>query len=376
MHASTVSDTDHATLPPDSVTPLPDFATRLVRWQRHSGRHDLPWQVRDPYRVWLSEIMLQQTQVATVLDYFERFTARFPTVQALAAAPEDEVLAAWSGLGYYRRARHLHRCAQIVVETHGGVFPQTAESLATLPGIGPSTAAAIAAFCFDERAAILDGNVQRVLCRSHGVADPVPSTATTRKLWSLARSLLPQAPDIAAYTQGLMDLGATVCKPRQPSCGACPFAGDCRARLSGDPQRLPLRRPTRKSRPMRHTVMLWLRQPSTGLNWLERRPPQGIWPGLWSLPQFDTAQQALQFAARLGQVIGHQELATVRHAFTHFELTILPLRVELQARPGAAEPQGQWLDLDEATRLGLPAPVRSLLMQPIAAAPLPSLLQG
>ncbi|MDD5001192.1 MAG: A/G-specific adenine glycosylase, partial [Thiomonas arsenitoxydans] len=159
---------------PFTAPTLPHFASRLVRWQRQHGRHDLPWQVRDPYRVWLSEIMLQQTQVATVIDYYARFTALFPTVQALAAAPEDAVLAAWSGLGYYQRARNLHRCAQIVVQTHGGAFPQTAESLAALPGIGPSTAAAITAFCFDERAAILDGNVQRVLCRSHGIDDPVP----------------------------------------------------------------------------------------------------------------------------------------------------------------------------------------------------------
>ena len=373
----TVPDTDPTARVADAVQPLPDFAGRLVRWQRQSGRHDLPWQVRDPYRVWLSEIMLQQTQVVTVLDYFARFTARFPTVQALAAAPEDEVLAAWSGLGYYRRARLLHRCAQIVVETHGGAFPQTADSLATLPGIGPSTAAAIAAFCYDERAAILDGNVQRVLCRSHGIGDPVPSTATTRKLWSLARSLLPEAPDIAAYTQGLMDLGATVCKPRQPTCSACPFIADCRARRSGDPQRLPVRQPTRKTRPERSTVMLWLRNPSGGLNWLEKRPLQGIWPGLWSLPQFDATEQALQFAARFGRIIGHRELAAFRHAFTHFELTILPLLVDLQVQPGVAEPKGQWLDLDEATRLGLPAPVRSLLMRQMAAtdAPPPSVLQ-
>ncbi|MGA8009466.1 MAG: A/G-specific adenine glycosylase, partial [Thiomonas sp.] len=214
------------------------FSARLVQWQRQHGRHDLPWKVRDPYRVWLSEIMLQQTQVAVVTDYFARFTARFPTVQALAAAPQDAVLAAWSGLGYYQRARNLHHCAQIVVETHGGAFPQTAEMLATLPGVGPSTAAAIAAFCFDERAAILDGNVQRVLCRSHGIDDPVPTTATTRKLWALARLLLPEAKDIAAYTQALMDLGATVCKPRQPLCMQCPFQTDCRAHRSGDPQRL------------------------------------------------------------------------------------------------------------------------------------------
>jgi len=367
---------DSAPAAPFTAPTLPDFASRLVRWQRQHGRHDLPWQVRDPYRVWLSEIMLQQTQVATVIDYYARFTALFPTVQALAAAPEDAVLAAWSGLGYYQRARNLHRCAQIVIQTHGGAFPQTAESLAALPGIGPSTAAAIAAFCFDERAAILDGNVQRVLCRSHGIDDPVPATATTRKLWSLARSLLPEAQDIAAYTQGLMDLGATVCRPRQPACTECPFATDCRAHLAGDPQRLPVRKAARKSRPQRSTVMLWLRNSPDGLCWLEKRPQLGLWPGLWSLPQFDAPEQALQFAAQIGPVIGQRELAPFRHAFTHFELTVRPLLVDVQAQPRAAEPQGQWLDLEQAARLGLPAPVRSLLLQqvPPADAPPPAVL--
>lgn len=345
----------------------PHFARRLVQWQRQYGRHDLPWQVRDPYRVWLSEIMLQQTQVAVVADYFSRFIARFPTVQALAAAPQDAVLAAWSGLGYYQRARNLHRCAQIVVEAHGGAFPQTAERLAALPGIGPSTAAAIAAFCFDERAAILDGNVQRVLCRSHGIDDPVPSAATTRRLWALARSLLPDAKDMTAYTQGLMDLGATVCKPRQPLCRQCPFAADCRANLSGDPQRLPVRKPSRNIRPQRSTVLLWLRCAPGDQIWLEKRPPQGIWPGLWSLPQFDTPELAVMFAAQLGRVVSQRELPTIRHAFTHFELTARPLLIDLDPTPQAAEPQGQWLSLAQAALLGLPAPVRSLLLQPVAA---------
>ncbi len=347
----------------------PDFSSRLVRWQRLHGRHGLPWQVRDPYRVWLSEIMLQQTQVAVVAGYFVRFIARFPTVQALAAASPDAVLAAWSGLGYYQRARHLHRCAQIVVEAHGGAFPQTAAMLATLPGIGPSTAAAIAAFCFDERAAILDGNVQRVLCRSHGIDDPVPAAATTRRLWALAHSLLPEANDIAAYTQGLMDLGATVCKPRQPLCMQCPFETDCRARRAGDPQRLPVRKPARSARPQRSTVMLWLRSLPHGQTWLERRPSQGIWPGLWSLPQFDDTEQATVFAAQFGRIVSQRELPTFRHVFTHFELTARPLLIDLHATQQAAEMSGQWLSLAQAEQLGLPAPVRGLLLQPIAAIP-------
>jgi len=347
----------------------PHFATRLVQWQRQHGRHDLPWQVRDAYVVWLSEIMLQQTQVAVVADYFARFIARFPTVQALAAAPPDAVLAAWSGLGYYQRARNLHRCAQIVVERFGGTFPQTARELAALPGIGPSTAAAIAAFCFDERAAILDGNVQRVLCRTHGISDPIPSAATTRRLWALAHSLLPEAVDMAAYTQGLMDLGATVCKPRQPLCMQCPFAADCHARLSGDPQRLPVRKPSRGARPQRSTVMLWLRSVPGEQTWLEKRPPQGIWPGLWSLPQFETLEQATVHAAQCGRMVSQRALPAFRHVFTHFELTVHPLLIDLDAPQQAAERQGQWLSIAQAVQLGLPAPVRNLLLQNMATAP-------
>jgi len=339
------------------------FAARLVQWQRTHGRHDLPWQGRDVYHVWLSEIMLQQTQVAVVIGYYTRFIARFPTVQALAAAPQDAVLAAWSGLGYYQRARNLQRCAQLVVQQYGGEFPRSARELAELPGIGPSTAAAIAAFCFGERAAILDGNVQRVLCRSHGVADPLPGAAATRKLRALAQALLPQSADIAAYTQGLMDLGATVCKPRQPLCAQCPFGTDCRARSSGDPQRLPQRKPKAAARRQRHTVMLWLRHRADGTLWLQRRPPQGIWPGLWSLPEFASAQQAVEFAARLGRVVAQRELPAFAHAFTHFDLTAQPLQIDLDPAPLAAEPHGRWVAPTAAADLGLPAPVRALLQR-------------
>jgi A/G-specific DNA-adenine glycosylase (EC 3.2.2.-) len=207
------------------------FASRLVAWQRSHGRHDLPWQAStDPYRVWLSEIMLQQTQVSVVLSYYPRFLQRFPHVQALAEASEDAVLAQWSGLGYYRRARNLHRCAQQVCSEHGGHFPHTAKELQQLAGIGRSTAAAIAAFCFGERAAILDGNVKRVLSRAFVLPASVSAAAETRALWSLAESLLPEQA-IQTYTQGLMDLGATLCKPRKPACAQCPFASDCAVHL-------------------------------------------------------------------------------------------------------------------------------------------------
>ena len=348
--------------PPEAAV-LPQFAARLVQWQRAHGRHGLPWQGRSAYHVWLSEIMLQQTQVAVVTGYYTRFVERFPTVQALAAAPQDAVLAAWSGLGYYQRARNLQRCAQLVVQRYGGEFPRTARELAELPGIGPSTAAAIAAFCFAERAAILDGNVQRVLCRSHGISDPLPDAAATRKLRALAQALLPAASDIAAYTQGLMDLGATVCRPRQPLCAQCPFAADCRARNGGDPQRLPQRKPKTAARQRRHTVMLWLRNRADGTLWLERRPPQGIWPGLWSLPEFAGRPQALAFAARLGAVVAQRELPAFAHAFTHFDLTAQPLQIDVEPATTAAEPAGQWIAPQAAAALALPAPVRALLLR-------------
>ena len=235
-----------------------DLASDVVRWQRTHGRSGLPWQgSRDPYRVWLSEIMLQQTQVSTVLDYYPRFLARFPDVSSLAAAPQDDVLGLWSGLGYYSRARNLHRCAQDVMALHGGRFPADAATLQTLPGIGRSTAAAIAAFCFGERAAILDGNVKRVLTRVLGFDEDIASASATNRLWDQATALLPQhAADMPAYTQGLMDLGATICSTRKPACLACPLSERCVARREGEPERYPVK--TRKLK--RSAQSLWLLQ--------------------------------------------------------------------------------------------------------------------
>ena len=357
---------------PQDEAPAPDdaartagpaaFAARLVAWQARHGRHDLPWQGGDPYRVWLSEIMLQQTQVAVVIDYFGRFVARFPTVEALAGAALDDVLAAWSGLGYYRRARNLHRCAQLVVETHDGAFPRSAAALAALPGIGDSTAAAIAAFCFGERSAILDGNVRRVLCRAFGIDAPAGTAATNRRLWTLARSLLPEGDAIASYTQALMDLGATICKPRRPQCASCPFEADCEAHLAGVEADLPKRRSRKPHRPRRETVVLWMRSLADDRHWLEKRPPSGIWPGLWSLPQFDAEAQAVAFATRFGRVEDRRWLEPVRHGFTHFELTLRPLRVDVDVAPHAADPAGgAWMRREEALDSALPAPVRTLL---------------
>ncbi len=335
---------------------VPDFAGRVVRWQRQSGRHGLPWQGgHDPYPIWLSEIMLQQTQVATVLPYFQRFMARFPDVRALAAAPLEEVLALWAGLGYYARARNLHACARQVVERHGGRFPRTAAGLAELPGIGRSTAAAIAAFAYGERAAILDGNVKRVLCR-HFAIEGVPVGKVEKALWSLAETLLPAGPEMGAYTQGLMDLGATLCQRGRPRCEPCPVAESCLARQQGRQESLPTPKPTKTQR-RRQAVFLLLTDGEHVL--LERRPPAGIWGGLLSLPE------GLDLLPRWG--LGDlmlEPLPPREHVFTHFRLEIRPLLGRVAAMPLlAGEPGLLWLPLAEARDAGVPVPVARLLAE-------------
>ena len=333
------------------------LAARVVRWQRQHGRHGLPWQgTRDAYRVWLSEVMLQQTQVSTVLDYYPRFLARFPDVATLAAAPLDDVLALWSGLGYYSRARHLHRCAQAVVQQHGGAFPPSAAALATLPGIGRSTAAAIAAFCFGERAAILDGNVKRVLTRALGFDGDLASAAEEKRLWALAEGLLPPR-DVDVYTQGLMDLGATVCLARKPACDACPLAGDCVATREGEPTRYPVK--TKKlGRGRRRHALLWLARGEAV--WLVQRPATGVWAGLWSLPEFDAAAAEACVEGWPGR---GEWLPNIEHALTHFDWTLQPLHWQLPPRAKTPPnlPEGRWFTHEEALALGLPAPVRRLL---------------
>jgi A/G-specific adenine glycosylase len=339
------------------------FAAAVVAWQRVHGRHGLPWQgTRDPYRVWLSEVMLQQTQVATVLRYYEPFLRRFPDVQALAAAEEGEVLARWSGLGYYARARSMHRCAMAVVAQHGGRFPGTAAALEALPGIGRSTAAAIAAFCFGERAAILDGNVKRVLARATGFRRDLALPAAERELWAAAEALLPdRAADIAAYTQGLMDLGATVCTARAPACPACPLLARCEAARAGDAAALPLktRRITRRAIA---SALLWLEHGAR--LWLVQRPPRGVWAGLRCFPAFD---DEADLAARVQDWPGRGErLESIVHVLTHRDWTLSPLRWRLPERTPAgvlrevadAMPEGGWFTREEALALGLPAPVR------------------
>lgn len=339
--------------------PATAFATRLIAWQKRHGRHDLPWQnTRDPYRVWLSEIMLQQTQVATVIPYYQRFLARFPDLATLAAAPVDEVMAHWSGLGYYARARNLHACAQAVMAEHGGEFPRQPEAIAALPGIGRSTANAIAAFCFGARVPILDGNVKRLLARHAGIEGWPGSPAVESQSWRYAESLLPKA-DVDTYIQAQMDLGATVCTRSKPKCDLCPVAEDCIARRDGRTAELPTAKP-RKPLPERETTMLVLLEQGRVL--LLPRPPTGIWGGLLSLPELDNDADAGKEALRLGcRIVAKRKLASIAHTFTHFRLTITPLLCEVSCAPATTEPGARWLSAQELAQAPLPAPIRKLL---------------
>jgi A/G-specific adenine glycosylase len=307
--------------------------------------------------------MLQQTQVATVLGYYERFLQRFPDVGSLAAAPLDDVLALWSGLGYYSRARNMHRCAQVVAAQSGGRFPATRKALEQLPGIGRSTAAAIAAFCFGERVAILDGNVKRVLSRAFAFEGDLANARDERLLWELAESVLPTR-GIDAYSQGLMDLGALVCVTRDPDCGRCPLRTTCAAAAAGTQTRYPIKSRSLKRGRREH---VWLRLEWRGRLWLVQRPERGVWAGLWSLPEFDS--QAEFARASTGWPGGGEAGTTLTHSLTHFDWTLHPVRWALPHRSAAARvqaivgqwPTGRWFTLDEAIRLGLPAPLRKLL---------------
>ena len=345
--------------------PSAELATQVVRWQAAHGRNHLPWQnTRDAYRVWLSEIMLQQTQVATVLEYYTRFLARFPDVRQLAAAAQDEVLALWSGLGYYSRARNLHRCAQIVVHQYGGEFPRTVDELAALPGIGRSTAGAIAAFCFGARAPILDANVRRVLTRVLGFGADLAEAKNERALWQQAEALLPRqdlSHAMPRYTQGLMDLGAGICLPRNPNCLLCPLQEACVARRDGNPQDYPVR--TRKLKRSAQAWWLLLRQDGAGRLWLERRPPTGIWAGLYCPPVYDS-RAALDEALQLHASCDARDLPAFTHVLTHRDLHLHPvLARDATPRPDAhcAEQQSGWFAPAQWPALGLPAPVRKLL---------------
>jgi A/G-specific adenine glycosylase len=342
------------------------FAEAVISWQRAHGRSGLPWQhTRDPYRVWLSEIMLQQTQVATVLGYYQRFLERVANVAVLAEASQDEVLALWSGLGYYSRARNLHRCAKAVVERHGGRFPESAAELAQLPGIGRSTACAIAAFCFGERVAILDGNVKRVLSRLLAFDSDLAVAANERRLWAEATALLPIR-HIDVYTQGIMDLGATVCLQRAPLCASCPVQDMCAAAQAGTQLIYPVK--TRKLK-RRRVSSVWLCVEHRGRIWMTRRPDSGIWAGLWSLPELPTTDA---LAALTAEWPGDgQQGATIQHTLTHRDLEIQPVRwrlpdatdadrcVEALASTGESV---RWFTVDEALAAGIPAPLRRWLI--------------
>lgn len=346
--------------------PVPDFADRLIDWQRRAGRHGLPWQgSRDPYRVWLSEVMLQQTQVSTVLAYYPRFLERFPDVRALARAPADEVMALWSGLGYYSRARNLHRCAQVVVDEHGGRFPLSADGLQALPGIGASTAAAIAAFCHGERISILDGNVRRVLTRLLAFGGDQALPAQQRQLWSLAQALLPVAPsgdDMAAYTQGLMDLGATVCTRSRPRCAACPMQDICQAAALGRQGDFPVKTRTLRRQHENWTLLICRAvidaQPHV---WLQRRPSRGIWADLHCVPVHTDETAARASLPHDVSPAALRPLPAVSHSLTHRELRLQPLLLDLAPSSGLAD--GRWVALSDLAAVGLPAPVRVLLEQ-------------
>ena len=403
------------------------FARRIIEWQRQHGRHGLPWQGADSYRVWLSEIMLQQTQVATVVPYYRRFVTSFPDVAALAAASEDKVLAHWSGLGYYSRARNLHRAAQLIMQRHGGAFPHYFDDILALPGIGRSTAAAISAFAFRERRAILDGNVKRVLARYCAIEGYSGMKEVELQLWQQAEALLPKAQHavipakagiqssnrtglppspkvgnplpaeadveltprerrakglssnsgIAAYTQGLMDLGALLCTRSKPQCALCPLQKDCVAYQSGRVAELPTPRP-RKALPEKHSTFLLLLDGPDIL--LEKRPGSGIWGGLWCPPQFENVQAALDGCARMGieveKVTRHsgegrnldklkikcEALPSFTHTFTHFKLHIAPLVVQVARKPKQVQEPGRvWLNLGDALCAAIPSPVRKLI---------------
>jgi A/G-specific adenine glycosylase len=337
------------------------IAPRLLAWHAKEGRHDLPWQSdRTAYRVWVSEIMLQQTQVATVIPYFERFMQRFPDVRALADAPADEVLHLWTGLGYYARARNLHRAAQCVRDDHGGIFPGELEAVMALPGIGRSTAGAILAISAGARHPILDGNVKRVLARFYAVDGAPDENATLEILWRLADDNTP-ANGVAVYTQAIMDLGATLCTRARPRCDVCPIAADCRARIEGRQGELPAAKRKRAVRKRKHAVMLVARRATEVL--LVQRPPSGIWGGLWCLPEFDHRDAAEQYAATTlaSAKLARTPLPDIAHSFTHFDLVITPVVAKCRAETCVRDGTALWYDLTRPARVGLPAPIKTLL---------------
>lgn len=356
---------------PDSGEPILNkgqasaFVRRVLTWFDRHGRKDLPWQQpRDPYRVWVSEIMLQQTQVSTVIPYFERFMERFPDLATLAEAPLDEVLHHWSGLGYYARARNLHRCARQLWQDHGGRFPATQSELATLPGIGRSTAGAIRSLALEQPAAILDGNVKRVLARFFAVDGWPGHTAVLKRLWSLSEALTPVT-RCADYNQAMMDLGSLVCTRSRPACGDCPLTSDCRAHAQGNATAYP-RPKAKKQLPSKKTRLVILAD-GKGRILLQRRPPSGIWGGLWSLPECPPKTGVARWCRdKIGFEIGSQRpLPARRHSFSHFHLHIQPIRAQVK-NPGRRLMDSEewvWYNLNQPDNRGLAAPVSRILRE-------------
>jgi len=339
-----------------------DFAQRVLVWFDQHGRKHLPWQQGiTPYRVWLSEIMLQQTQVATVIPYFERFVARFPDVQSLAAAPIDDVLHLWTGLGYYARARNLHRCAQTIVRDHGGEFPQTVAALSELTGIGRSTAGAIVSIAYQKPAAILDGNVKRVLARHYVVSGWPGETQTLKQLWEHAEHHTPKK-RTHHYTQAMMDLGATICTRTKPACLLCPLKGTCRAYAEQSVSAYPGKKP-KKIMPVKSVQLLMLRNPGGDI-YLQQRPPQGIWGGLWSFPEIASDIDVRAYAEdNFSKIVSHEIWDSYRHTFSHYHLDITPVLLQLKKEPGRISEvqQSIWYNLHRPETLGLAAPVKKLL---------------
>ena len=353
------------------------FAIRLIQWQRQHGRHHLPWQnTRDAYRIWLSEIMLQQTQVGTVIPYYRRFLQCFPDMQSLASASLDEVMAQWSGLGYYSRARNLHKAAHRIVGEYGGIFPEEVDVIRQLPGVGRSTAAAIVVFAFGKRAAILDGNVKRIFSRCFGIEGYPGEKHVEMQLWQIAEALLPKRDessverDIEDYTQALMDLGATVCTRAHPRCGSCPLRLECIAFRDNHIHRLPTPRP-RKVLPERETALLLM--VAQGRILLEKRPNTGIWGALWSLPEMQMNENVIEYCMRLGiNVRPISQMGAFTHTFTHFRLRIHPLILRvISGSPGHLSPaalpqsgnQWVWMMPEDALKAAIPSPVRKVLLQ-------------
>jgi A/G-specific adenine glycosylase len=339
------------------------FAQRLLAWFTVHGRHNLPWQVNPtPYRVWVSEVMLQQTQVATVIPYYARFMARFPDIGALATAPLDEVLHLWTGLGYYARARNLLACAKVLAAQHGGDFPNQLEEVTSLPGIGRSTAGAILALSRGQRRSILDGNAKRVLARVFGIAGDPSSKTVLAALWQQADACTPHQ-EVAEYTQAIMDLGATLCTRARPACSLCPMNTHCVAALEGRQRELPGRK-VRRQRPSREATLLIAQTGSPGCTavLLERRPISGLWGGLWSPPQFANESDALAWCAReFGEAGESEALSPIDHAFTHFDLRLKPLLVRGKQKPEIRDGDDRlWYQLDAPSRVGLPQPIVQL----------------